>query len=384
LDVLPYAADSWQRVAADWCRLESRINGLSAFVSARWVGAWWRAFAAQLRPEILRWRNERDDVVALVIVSTRIETRGPVRFRAAYLNATGDRIVESEHNRLLCLPELRARVQSDLARRLRQLGVQLLCLPGFCESEVRALRPFWSAGESVDGFASDDRFVPLSALRGQQPDFLQTLSSNTRQQIRRSLRQYERALGATPAVELASSTAQALAWFDELTTLHSARWLDHPDGGAFTSAAAREMHRQLIAERPAAMQPCGDVGVHILRVHAANQTIGMLYNLVKDGQVSFYQSGLKYEADNKLKPGLVSHALAIQCYLDAGFDEYDFLAGEATPSQYKVSLGSETRRLTWLELYRPGIKSTSLRIGRRIKRSMQSRAAAKIHNLLCL
>ena len=47
-----------------------------------------------------------------------------------------------------------------------------------------------------------------------------------------------------------------------------------------------------------------------------------------DGVISNYQSGFLYESDSQLKPGLVSHMLAIDHNLDSGARTYDFLAGD--------------------------------------------------------
>jgi CelD/BcsL family acetyltransferase involved in cellulose biosynthesis len=60
-----------------------------------------------------------------------------------------------------------------------------------------------------------------------------------------------------------------------------------------------------------------------------------------------YQSGFNYEEDNRLKPGLVSHRVAIEHCLAAGDAVYDFLAGD---DRYKRSLGTHGGRLFWLTL----------------------------------
>jgi CelD/BcsL family acetyltransferase involved in cellulose biosynthesis len=65
--------------------------------------------------------------------------------------------------------------------------------------------------------------------------------------------------------------------------------------------------------------------------------VGVLYNFVDRGRVYFYQSGFHYSPDNRLKPGLVMHYLAVEhCLSNPELAEYDFLAGD---SQYKRSLG---------------------------------------------
>ena len=63
-----------------------------------------------------------------------------------------------------------------------------------------------------------------------------------------------------------------------------------------------------------------------------------------------YQSGLAYEADARLKPGLVAHCLAIDIHLAEGAKIYDFMAGEA---RYKASLGEPGPEMYHLLLQRP-------------------------------
>ena len=98
------------------------------------------------------------------------------------------------------------------------------------------------------------------------------------------------------------------------------------------------------------MTSCFDSGqIQLLRVHSGPTIIGYLYNLVKDGEVYAYQSGLNYGSDRRLKPGLVSHTLAIQYNLAQGAKTYNFMAGEA---QHKKALGTNVEYMTWLVIYR--------------------------------
>jgi CelD/BcsL family acetyltransferase involved in cellulose biosynthesis len=66
-----------------------------------------------------------------------------------------------------------------------------------------------------------------------------------------------------------------------------------------------------------------------------------------------YQAGLGYESDNAIKPGLVSHELAIAHALEAGATAYDFLAGDAP---YKQSLANDQATLVWLAARKPRLK----------------------------
>jgi len=58
----------------------------------------------------------------------------------------------------------------------------------------------------------------------------------------------------------------------------------------------------------------------------------------------FYQSGFAAFDDNKLKPGLVTHALCMQACRERGLTEYNFLAGE---SRYKQELATMEQELVW-------------------------------------
>ena len=76
--------------------------------------------------------------------------------------------------------------------------------------------------------------------------------------------------------------------------------------------------------------------MELLRVSAGADIIGYVYNLVYRGHVYAYQTGILYESNPRLKPGLVSHCLCIERHLEEGSDVYDFMAGDA---RYKASLG---------------------------------------------
>jgi CelD/BcsL family acetyltransferase involved in cellulose biosynthesis len=185
--------------------------------------------------------------------------------------------------------------------------------------------------------------VDLAKVR-EAGDYTKMLGGSTRSQIRRSRKLYG-ARGKL-VLEVAASPAQALAFFDELVELHRRAWSDRGGPGAFLPFV-HTFHRRLIERRHAAGE------VQLLRARAGDTTIGCLYNFVWQGNVLFYQSGLAYEADHKLKPGLVCHALAIEHDARAGHHWYDFLAGQ---SRYKQSLSTGARELVWVRLQQPRLR----------------------------
>ena len=171
-------------------------------------------------------------------------------------------------------------------------------------------------------------FVNLAQIRDAGKPYLYHLSANTRQQIRRSIRLYEKR-GAL-RLERADTIDKALVFFDDAGELHQRRWTTRGKPGAFAYPFYIAMHRRVIASA----FPEG--AVELVRVCAGDSAIGYLYNFVYDDRVSFYFGGMRYDKDQRLKPGLVTHTLCIQDHLEGSAGLYDFMAGD---NRYKMSLG---------------------------------------------
>ena len=123
--------------------------------------------------------------------------------------------------------------------------------------------------------------------------------------------------------------------------MHQTTWQSRSLPGAFANPFFTRFHTHLISQ----LLPRG--GVQLLRLTAGDQTVGCLYNLVKDDIVYAYQSGFHYPKDARLKPGYVSHYLAIEENLRRGAARYCFMAGNA---RYKQSLGTNVEDMTWLTI----------------------------------
>ncbi len=219
---------------------------------------------------------------------------------------------------------------------------------GFQESFFERLQRIVGSSMIADFYHSEDRYVSLNRLTSGNAGYLSTLSRNTREQIRRSSRLFEERYGA-PVVERADTREQGAAWFQDLQVLHAQRWQERNQAGAFANGPVRAFHSMLIGECVSARLAANELAVDLLRVRFGSNVIAVLYNLRYQRTVSFYQAGFGYESDNRLRPGLVAHALAIQYYIEQGDHEYDFLAGGREGARYKRSLAAETRQLIWGE-----------------------------------
>lgn len=356
LEMLPPGRDLWPSLRPAWVTLLEKTGAVSAFLSERWVSTWIHTFGERMSTSGLVWRDQAGQPVGCALLSVPSGRVGLFRISSAFLNASGAWEVGCDHNDVLVLEAHRARVYDDLVSVFRSSGVDEVRLDGVNPDLFRQMSRRWSF-PGWDSYTSESPYIDLAAIRASGRRYLQHLSANTRSQIRRSIRLYEERFGPG-SVEVAGGPGEALAWFDELVELHERSWRMRGRQGGF-GGDARAFHRSLI--RSGAGSSGDGLAVDLVRVRFGGETVGLIYNLVCRGRISFYQSGLRYDADGRFKPGFVSHALAVDHYLRHDGLEYDLLGGESEPVQYKRSLTTERRPLHWAQLVDPGPKMALLR-----------------------
>lgn len=360
----------------EWEQLEAEAPA-SFFQSWTWMRAWLRSLPDPGGILVLRVRDGGQTIALGLFGHRRVTRHRFLSARSLLLSETGDASLDTltvEHNDLLMRAghETSAWTSAmNLLARRRDLWEELR-IPGLsrAQSADTILRLANDHGLlAAREFGNRFFWVDLDAIRQAGKDYLGSLSSNTRQQIRKAIKLYgERGpLTVTPA----RSLDQALAFFAELSALHQAHWRDKGHPGAFATPFANAFHHELISHGFAQGR------IQLLRVTSGDQLIGLLYNFVFRDVVSNYQAGFVYDDNPKLKPGLVCHALSIEMNLRAGMRVYDFLMGE---SQYKRSLSNQEDAMDWLTIQRPLFKfrgeSAARAIKRRIARRLAERAPA--------
>ena len=259
-----------------------------------------------------------------------------------FLNETGD------HR----LDRLTIEFNGILADRRVKANVWRACLD-FLVEQVPDWDALYLSGVGVDDYqqlaASEhglsvditDRkpspYADLRRIRQTGEGLFSTLSRNTRYQVRRAMRDYE--MRGSLELRAAETVQEALGFLSGLKTLHQAYWMGRGEDGAFANAYFETFHHRLISEH------FDDRSVELLRISTGSKIVGYLYNFRRAKWYYNYQSGFNYETDRKLKPGLISHCLAMLRYLDRDAIAYDFMAGD---SQYKHSLSNAQRQLVWM------------------------------------
>jgi CelD/BcsL family acetyltransferase involved in cellulose biosynthesis len=360
VEIKVYEAKDWPQIAPIWSELDRTSPYSSFYLSLHWTSAWLEIFGALLQPEILVFKAE-DSPVGVCLLVRANERRGPFRVKQIYLNTGGgdpaDRTL-MEFNNLLCHAGWEDAVARALGEYLLQLEWDEFSIEGIVPGRMLdSVRSKAFPELTAHVFLRPSYYVDLQQLRQAGISFENSLSVNMREQLRRALRLYSRQ-GAV-RVELAGDLPAAARFFEEMCRLHQARWTARSETGAFAPGRRLDFHRALIQR---AFQ---SGAIHMLRTSAGEETIGILYNFVRGGKVYFFQSGFQYTAEKHLKPGIVTHARALQYYLDAGFADYDLLAGDA---QYKRSLAKNCRDMAWVVFRRPKIKLAIIEMLRAGKR----------------
>jgi len=331
-------------------RAWDRAGEHSFFTSWTWIGALLRT--VQQQPSLLRAMRGGKPAGLALLTMRKGRFRGVLPIRQAWFNASGDSELDGvtiEHNGFAlpgpCDDSLwpsftRWFADADFADELIAPA-----MPSDCDGDAR--EPAVIIEKSSHGYRT-----PLAGLG---PDGIAAvLSSNARQQLRRSMRDYGDAL----SLDRASDTVAALEYFGGLKDLHTRSWARRSRQHAFDNPFFEPFHRALIGVGMV------ESSVDLLRIRAGERVIGYLYNFRRNGVVSSYQSGFDDE-NPALRPGYVCHALAMAHYARAGERVYDFLAGA---NRLKQSFGTERYALTWCRHRKPTLAFRGEHLARRALR----------------
>lgn len=188
-------------------------------------------------------------------------------------------------------------------------------------------------------------YVDLDKIRSNNDDYFGLLSPNRRQQIRRSIKEYEK-FGAIEIV-IAEKTDEALELFDELTEIHQKTWTEEGHTGALSDAYIIDFHKDLISRR----FEHGEI--QLIKVSAGDHVLGCIYNLIYQGKVYFYICGFNYLPGNLYRSGLVCHSFAIMHNARLGLNSYDFLEGD---DSYRKSLSTDHNEMQTITVRKRDIK----------------------------
>jgi CelD/BcsL family acetyltransferase involved in cellulose biosynthesis len=153
-----------------------------------------------------------------------------------------------------------------------------------------------------------------------------------------------------------------------MAKLHIKQWGGHSFGSGFSNKRFVDFHRNIMT------QGIGQTA-HVAKYTAGDQLLGYLYYFTFGTTVYFYLSAINYaNHNNKYKPGLVMHKLAMEDFMHQGFSSYDFLAGKA---RYKTSLSNQEYLLYNVKIYSNKWYYAPIMVAVRVKRYLMAKALRK-------
>jgi CelD/BcsL family acetyltransferase involved in cellulose biosynthesis len=310
------------------------------FLSWQWISTWIQTYNPDICV-VLACFNQRP--VAIGIFSKSTETRRLlIHSNQLRLNQTGNARQDQiciEYNDLLCDP-------------LHKKAATIACLETLMlrispwDEVVIANMPLASAQHIHHYFKSSrtDYLIncfSINLTNIKSNTVLDSLSKNSRYQIRRSIRLFEELYGSI-RLETAKSSEEAIEWFHTAGGYHRERWddsgYDNPDFISF--------HENLIRCHK------NEKVIRVLKITSGKMPLAYMYYFLYNKSVHFYLQGIQYFDNGKLKPGLVAHVFAIDYFLEQGFDQYDFMGGD---SQYKMQLCDATEQLQTVIVHKGSI-----------------------------
>ncbi len=328
-------------IAALWLVLQKKCPP-NFFLQWTWIGNWLKTFQpSQYHLVIAEYSGE---VVGLGILVEHLQWRfGLVRSKQLHLHRTGfadDDEIWIEYNDFL--------LATEFADSVRPQMFNYICdTLGFDELVIGASTSNMLADfDNNKGMVRADVWHARSfcAVFHDEPtaSFAKYLSANTRYQIKRSAKLFPNC-----RLETTTNSQLAMDWLDDIANIHQQRW----QASGFKLMKFMEFHRQVVCDGIA------DGTVDLLKINLDESIRVYLYNFIAQNQVYFYLSAISefpehVEYDNKAKPGLIAHFIAIEHYKQLGFKSYDFMGGDA---RYKESFSNEV-----IELYIAKFQRSSL------------------------
>ncbi|WP_017444347.1 GNAT family N-acetyltransferase [Gayadomonas joobiniege] len=294
----------------------------SVFTSIEWL----ETFTSQLDDALfLAFRRDKQIVGLALLVNKKDFWRSAGD--CWFLNRAGCTEIDQiwpEYNNLIYAKDFEAQVWHAFLGYFAANRAQRL---------VVGLTPAIHVLEGSNEFIIEKNIVSPSFWLDLKPEYievdclLKSFSRNTRSQIRRALKKCEAI--AELNVERATTESEAQLWFEQAGRYHMQRWSD----SGFKNPRFVEFHKNLINKLFAVDK------VDLLKVCLGKTTLAILYCLRDGTTARFYLSGINYHPDlNSIKPGILSHMMAIQFFSAQGLSGYDFMAGE---NRYKKSLSSQ-------------------------------------------
>jgi CelD/BcsL family acetyltransferase involved in cellulose biosynthesis len=336
MEVELVAAEDLADALHDWERLQASDPDLTPFNSAAWARAWLEHWDRQIQPWLMRVRRG-DQVVGIVPLALR-RVRG-ARILTMLGKEPGDYwdIIAAPADR----PGVAQAAAAELGRRSRAWDVGVLsCLPVGSDTVAGLDR----GGLSI--FRRERVRSPAIRLPSSFDDYLRTLSSNRRGNLRRHLNRLDRGEVVVRQVQQREQVPEVMRSWRELRIR---QW--HDTGRHLNPTHAEERFYRFMVEVAIALLEGGFTA--LWQVFHRDRLAGVYLNFCDKRAFYWYLGGYEPELA-ALGVGKIVIAATLRASIEAGREWYDFARGE---DSYKYWYGAEDRLLESVLLAHGGARS---------------------------
>lgn len=337
-----------------WQDIQRRGGISHPMYSSEWVSTWWQIFGEgrRLYVAVLKEGGQAQAVLPLVQRTATMNRMFPYdRFELMGTGEPQEEEVFSEYVDVPALPSATEGLVIKAAVGLLSMDAAPwddLLLPRIVPGSL-ADRCFRAAAKELGTDAEEvgGGECPYVELPEEPDQYLYEVSKKRRKRLRRGMRELDDMGEYT--FRKAQSLKEALAMLETLAELHQARWQARGEPGAFASERFFRFHRTFIRRT-------FDLGwPELWTLRLNGEPIACRYNIRYNGTVSCYIGGIRTLDNDKVRPGFLSHYLAIRNAIETGAKEYDFLLGDF---YYKRSLSNRSRKLITLRICQADLKDS--------------------------
>jgi CelD/BcsL family acetyltransferase involved in cellulose biosynthesis len=350
-------ASGFEALRSGWNALVDAAARASVFTTWEWQSLWWKHYGAGRPLRVLvAWEGDRIvGILPLYLRSGRLLRWIPIRVLQP-IGTGGDTSPD-----YLEPPLAAARAAETAAALIRHAVDHVGGWDQLVLSDLDPASEFGGALERLgrergvmtrSGVSARIRYIALGST---WDEYLGSLNTSRRQEMRRLRRRFEETPGAR--FRMIGEQGPALdAAIDRLAELHRMRWADRDRRHAFSSGEYCGFHRELMHE----LQQDGRLRLVALEIEG--RVVAMLYCYRFRDSWLYFQAGFD-PAHSKLRPGFVLLGYAIEQAIAEGCREFDMLRGE---HEYKAQLAKLTRETVEIRALRPGMKATAQSLRERL------------------
>lgn len=334
-----------------WLTLEKQAEP-NLFISWLWIGSWMKIFVQEF---YLVEATVGGKSVGLGIVTKK--KKNSLLGDSYYLHRIGDELSDQiwiEYNDFLLLKGSEDSVRKVMISTIMEKLVQRGSLVIGASVHLVSKDVPYSCDIVWDSISYQ---VDFNALRKKKLSVSQSLSRNSRYQINRSIKNYQKIGKIT--VHAATTIEEAKSFIELASELHKKQWGKGLGQSGFANDRFIMFHLNLIENGLL-------TGIiEIYKVTVGNKVISIMYYFKSKGTVYFYLSALNYNIEGvHLKPGLVSHYLLMCDALNNGCVCYDFMGGI---SRYKRTFSNKEQSLSVYRIFKLDAKNVIHRKMRTLK-----------------